>query len=259
MASSHLAAGGRPTLTRGVAPGIHRLAHAFVNCYIVEDGDAVTLVDAAFPSTWPHVARALKVLGRSADDIAALVLTHAHFDHLGFARRVSEKWNVPVFVHPADRYIAAHPYRYAHERARTMYPLLYSRALPVLISMTGAGALRVQGISRARDLPGSGRADVPGHPRIIFSPGHTFGHCALHFPDRDALLTGDALVTLDPYKGVRGPQIVAGAATADSQQALRSLDALAATDAAVLLPGHGEPWRKGVHAAVAAARSAGAS
>ncbi|WP_158603874.1 hypothetical protein [Cryobacterium tepidiphilum] len=39
----------------------------------------------------------------------------------------------------------------------------------------------------------------------------------------------------------------------------RSLDALAATDARVLLPGHGEPWRNGVRAAVDAARSAGAS
>jgi glyoxylase-like metal-dependent hydrolase (beta-lactamase superfamily II) len=258
MASSHLT-GRRPVLTRDVAPGIHRLAHAYVNCYIVEDGDSVTIVDAAFPSTWRHLVRALEALGRAPDDIAALVLTHAHFDHLGFARRLTEEWNVPVLVHSEDRYIAAHPYRYAHERARAVYPLLYSRALPVLLSMTAAGALQVHGVSRVRDLPSAGTADVPGSPTVIFSPGHTFGHCALHFPDRDALITGDALVTLDPYKGVRGPQIIAGAATADSAQALRSLDALSQTGARVLLPGHGEPWRSGAEAAVAAARSAGAS
>jgi len=258
MASAHLT-GNRPTLTRNVAPGIHRLAHAFVNCYIVETDDGITLVDAAFPSTWPNLVRALKELDRETDDIAALVLTHAHFDHLGFARRVSQQLSVPVYVHPDDRYIAAHPYQYAHERARALYPLLYSRALPVLLAMTAAGALRVQGVTQARDLPASGTADVPGHPTVVFSPGHTFGHCALHFPDRNALLTGDALVTLDPYKGVRGPQIVAGAATANSDQALRSLEALALTEARVLLPGHGEPWRGGARAAVAAARAAGAS
>ena len=32
----------------------------------------------------------------------------------------------------------------------------------------------------------------PGRPRVVFTPGHTYGHCALHLPDRDVLLTGDA-------------------------------------------------------------------
>jgi glyoxylase-like metal-dependent hydrolase (beta-lactamase superfamily II) len=97
--------------------------------------------------------------------------------------------------------------------------------------------------------------DVPGRPRVVFTPGHTAGHCALHLADRGTVITGDALVTLDPYTGHTGPQIVARAATADSAQALRSLDHLAATRASVVLPGHGEPWLEGIQAAVEHART----
>lgn len=64
------------------------------------------------------------------------------------------------------------------------------------------------------------------------------------------MLSGDALVTLDPYTGGKGPQIVAGAATADSPMALASLAAPADTGARSTLPGHGEPWTDGVATAV---------
>ncbi|WP_039828900.1 hypothetical protein [Nocardia testacea] len=68
------------------------------------------------------------------------------------------------------------------------------------------------------------------------------------------VLSGDALVMLDPYTGGRGPQIVAGAATADSPMALA---VLADTGARSVLPGHGEPWTEGVATAVELAVRAG--
>ena len=116
--------------------------------------------------------------------------------------------------------------------------------------MARAGALWVRGLTGTVNLPQSETIDVPGRPRTVFSPGHTAGHCALSFADRDALITGDAIVTLDPYTGAVGPQIVAGAATADSRTALASLTALAATGARLVLPGHGQPWTGGIDAAV---------
>ena len=94
---------------------------------------------------------------------------------------------------------------------------------------------------------------------VVFTPGHTDGHCALHLPAADAIITADALVTLDPYTARRGPRLVARAATADVAANLDSLEAIQATGAQVVLPGHGEPFRSGVAAAVRMARAAGAA
>jgi glyoxylase-like metal-dependent hydrolase (beta-lactamase superfamily II) len=249
--------GRRPTLTKNVAPGVHRLEHAYVNCYLIEDGSAVTIVDAAFPTTWAPLLYALDEIGRNRKDVEALVLTHAHFDHLGFAARAQAELHIPIWVHPADEHLAAHPYHYQRERTPFVYPVLYPAAIPVLAGMTAAGALMVKGVDTVEHLRESGVLDVPGRPEIVFSPGHTFGHTALHLPDRGALLSGDALVTLDPYKGSRGAQIIAGAATADSAMAIDTLTALADTDADLVLPGHGDPWSGGVRSAVDAARALG--
>jgi glyoxylase-like metal-dependent hydrolase (beta-lactamase superfamily II) len=242
-----------------VADGVHQLAHDGVNCYLIEEQGRITVVDAALPRTWRPLLLALGALGRKPGDVAALVLTHAHFDHVGFARRAKAELGVPVYAHRMEHSLAAHPYRYAHERARLPYPLLHPAALPTLTAMVRGGALRVRGVEGVLDLvPGTG-LDVPGSPTVLFVPGHTYGHCALHLPDRDVVITGDALVTLDPYTGRRGPRIVAGAATADSEANLRSLDVLASTGARVVLPGHGEQWRGGIVEAAELARRAGAA
>jgi glyoxylase-like metal-dependent hydrolase (beta-lactamase superfamily II) len=238
---------------------VHRLAHAGVSCYLIEEGRAITVVDAALPATWPYLRRALTVLSRGPSDVAALVLTHAHFDHLGFARRMQDEWGVPVYAHPDERTIAAHPYRYAHENPRALYPIRHPGGVPILTAMAAAGAFAVPGIDDLVDLAPGDVLDVPGRPRVVFTPGHTFGHSALLLEESSTLLCGDALVTLDPYTGFTGPRIVAGAATADSDQALASLQAIADTEADLLLPGHGDPWRTGAAAAATLARAAGRS
>lgn len=247
----------RATLTRNVAPGVHRLAHAAVSCYLVEEAGALTVVDAGLPALWRYLQQALTALGRRPADVRAVVLTHAHFDHIGVARRIQQEWGVPVLAHPLERHLAEHPYDYAHEDPRLLYPLTHPAGLPILGSMLLAGALAVPPVRELHPIEPGDVLEVPGSPVVVFSPGHTFGHCALHLPDRGALLAGDALVTLDPYNGRTGPRIVAGAATADSALALASLDALADTGAAVVLPGHGDPWTGGARDAVAAARAAG--
>lgn len=246
-------------LERSVADGVHRLAHANVNVYLIEDDDGVTVVDTGLPATFKRIETALKDLSRTPADIRAVVLTHAHFDHVGSARHAHKTWRVPVWVHDGDRPLAAHPYRYKREKNVFLYPFRYPRSLPVLGKMAAAGALFVRGLTTVSSLTAGTELDVPGRPRVVFTPGHTFGHCALHLPERDVVVTGDALVTLDPYTGGTGPQIVSGAATADSSQALASLSALADTGSRTVLPGHGEPWRDGIAAAVDAALRAGPS
>ncbi|GAA3696870.1 MBL fold metallo-hydrolase [Microlunatus aurantiacus] len=240
---------------RPVADDVHLVEHAFTNCYVIVDGDAVTLVDACYPSTWAVVRRGLAAIGRDVGDIAALVLTHGHFDHVGFARHLQRRLSVPVWVHEDDRRLAAHPYSYRPQRNRVLYPLAHPRSLPVLARMVAAGALRVPGVETTRTFR-SGRLDVPGSLIAVPTPGHTDGHTAFLLPDRSALLTGDALVTLDPYTGRTGPRMVAPAATADLDLNRRSLDRIGEIAVATVLPGHGDPWLHGSASAVQLAHRA---
>src|SRR4051794_32422883 len=245
-------------LEQDVAPGIHRIEDAHTNWYIVEDGDRLTVVDCGVPSSWASFEEALRTLGRGRDAVAAVVLTHAHFDHVGFAERARTELGVPVYVHENDVPITKHPWRYDHERRRSFYFATQLQALPIVAAFLKNRAFWPPPIEEVRRFE-NGSLPVPGSPRVIFTPGHTLGHCALHLPDRDALIAGDAIVMLDPYTAKPGPRLVARAATVDSERNLRSLDALAETGARTVLTGHGAPWTDGVESAVAAARMAGAA
>lgn len=247
------------TFTQSVAPGIHRLTQAHTNTYLVESEQGLLLVDAGLPNTYPHLLNALRQLRRTPADLRAIVLTHAHFDHVGMARRLQEEVGCSVHVHLADAYLALHPYRYRHERPRLGYPLRYPKGAAQLLRMARAGALRVRGLDRIPEGLPAGPSELPGRPNVILTQGHTAGHCALDFPDRGATITGDALVTHDPYTGHEGPRIIAGAATADSPRALRSLAAIAELGRRTMLPGHGAAWTGELSDAVAAARAAGRS
>jgi glyoxylase-like metal-dependent hydrolase (beta-lactamase superfamily II) len=242
--------------TRDVAERVHRIEDAFTNWYIIEAQDGLTIVDAGVPGSWRSLLDALGQLGRPIGDVRALVLTHGHFDHVGFAERLRRTHGVPVYVHTDDVPLTQHPWRYDHQRARTPYLLTQIRALPIVATLLRHRAFWPSPIAAVVRYDDAGVLPVPGAPVIVPTPGHTLGHCALHLPDRDVLIAGDALVTLDPYTGRTGPRLVARAATVDSRRNLESLDALRATGARTVLTGHGEPWTDGIERAVAAAKAA---
>lgn len=240
-----------------VAPDIYRLDVADVNCYLVVTSGGMTLIDAGLPGTTRVLEELLLHLGARVTDIDAVVLTHGHFDHVGMARQFQSR-RTPILVHAGDQPLARHPYRYAHESSRLPY-LFRPRAMPIIARMTRNGALAVKGVHAEPQVRDGEVVDVPGRPVALWTPGHTAGHCGYFLPDQGVLISGDAIVTLDPYTGARGPRIVANAATADSDEALRSIGAFESSDARVVLPGHGDPWQEGIRTAVAAARRAGKS
>src|SRR3954447_3874002 len=183
------------TLHAHVVDGVHRLEHCYTNFYLLEDGDRLTLVDAGVPTSWEVLEEALSRLGRRAEQIEALVLTHAHFDHVGIAEKVRTRLGVPVYVHENDVPLTQHPWRYDHERPRSRYLATQVKALPIVAAMAGNRALLARPVREVRRYE-NGTLPVPGSPRVVFSPGHTLGHCALHLPDRDTLIAGDAFVML---------------------------------------------------------------
>jgi glyoxylase-like metal-dependent hydrolase (beta-lactamase superfamily II) len=238
------------------APGIHRIEDDNTNWYLVEADEGLTVVDAGVPRSWDALHAALKRLGRTTGDLRALVLTHGHFDHVGFAERARAELGLPVFVHENDVPLTQHPWRYDRERPRAWYFATQVQALPNVARFVRDRAFWPAPVKEVVRYGDGGPLPVPGAPRVIPTPGHTHGHCSLHFPERDAVIVGDALVTLDPYTNRRGPRLVARAATVDSERNRTTLEALAATGARSLLTGHGPVWTGGAAAAVAAARAA---
>jgi glyoxylase-like metal-dependent hydrolase (beta-lactamase superfamily II) len=246
-------------LRRDVVEGVHLVEDSYVNWYIVDDGaGALTVVDAGTPAGWGRLQEALSQLGRKLADIQALVLTHAHYDHVGFAERLRRELGIPVWLHENDVKLSKHPAFFGTEDL----PLKYFKNRPFLgvaASFLRNRAFFARPLGDVSTYGGEGPLDVPGNPHVVFTPGHTKGHCSIHFPDRDLVIAGDAIVTWDPYTGQAGPRLVAKAATNDSAQATASLDKIARTGAGTVLVGHGDPWTGGAEEAARLAGERGAA
>jgi glyoxylase-like metal-dependent hydrolase (beta-lactamase superfamily II) len=246
-------------LERDVGPGIHRVGDDHVNFFLIEDGDRVTVVDAGLPKHWASLEAALTTIGRTPDDIDALLLTHGHFDHVGFAERLRRERHVPVYVHPVDfpLLLRPKPFLYRFERLPLLYAL-HPGGARIMAQMVAAGAFATKPVAKADYFSDGDVLEVAGRPTVITSAGHTHGHVAFHLPERDCLIAGDAVVTLDPYTAKEGPRPVAKAATADSKLMWESLGKLAQLDrAGTVLVGHGPVWKDGIASAVEQARANG--
>ncbi len=235
-----------------ITPSIHRLGEARVSCYLIEDAGEVTLVDAGVPGYYGQLAAELAAMGRSIDDLRAVVLTHGHSDHVGFAERVRDEHGVPVQVHELDAALARGE---ASNPSAGMGERKLGSLLEFLLWGVRRGALRTKPVLEVAAFGSGATLDVPGALRVIHTPGHTPGNTALHAPGLDTLFVGDTLATLAVTSGREGPQIPPF--SADPDEALASLAHLEGIEAKWLLPGHGEPWTGGVSAAVEAARQTG--
>ena len=241
-----------------ISPGVRRLGSDKVNWYLVEDAGKLTVVDAGVPGYWDQVEPALQGLGVGFDDVAAVLLTHAHSDHTGIAGKLHER-GIPVYLHRDDQELlrtGKEPWK------REANPLPYLRR-PGIWSLFWHfgrnGALTPPKIGDALGIEDGDLLDVPGRPRVIHTPGHTPGSCSFWFEESKAVFTGDLMCTWNPFTGRRGPQIMPRPTNVSSAQSTQSLARIETLDSDVVLPGHGEPWTDGVRSAVERARAAGES
>jgi glyoxylase-like metal-dependent hydrolase (beta-lactamase superfamily II) len=239
-----------------VADGVFRLGTRLVNWYLVEDAERVTVVDCGLPRYYGQVEPGLAGLGRRPDDVAAIVLTHGDGDHVGFAERLRGAADVPVFVHEADVRITTTTAQKKTESSLLRY-LRHGAAWELIAHFAAKGGLRPPPVAAVTATDDGQTLDVPGGPRVVHTPGHTEGHCVLHFERHGVVFAGDALCTRNPLTGRTGAQLMPSAFNVSSEQAMRSLDAIEATGAPTVLPGHGDPWTDGAAAAVEAARAFG--
>lgn len=246
----------RDTAPTQVADGVVRLGTNLVNWYLVEDGGRVTIVDCGAPAYYAQLDRGLALLDRNRGHVDAIVLTHGHDDHIGFAEQARTELGVPVYVHEADKELATTGKSSGkNEKPLTSY-LRYPHAYKLMAHLMSAGGVPKppQEVTTFRD---GDTLDVPGGLRVVHTPGHTNGHVVFFLESRGALLMGDLLCTLNPLTGARGPQLLPQALTRSSSTTLDSLSRLEELDAPTLAFGHGDPWTHGAASAVRVARETG--
>lgn len=246
----------RDTAPTQVADGVVRLGTNLVNWYLVEDGGRVTIVDCGAPAYYAQLDRGLALLDRNRGHIDAIVLTHGHDDHIGFAEQARTELGVPVYVHEADKELATtRKATGKNEKPMTSY-LRFPHAYKLITHLMSAGGVPKppQEVSTFRD---GDELDVPGKPRVVHTPGHTAGHVVLFLESRGVLLMGDLLCTLNPLTGKRGPQLLPQAFNRSSATMLDSLSTIEQLDAPTLAFGHGDPWTQGADSAVRVARETG--
>jgi glyoxylase-like metal-dependent hydrolase (beta-lactamase superfamily II) len=241
-------------------PAWRRVSDGLVNFYVVMEGSALTLVDAGLPGHWRQLEAALGSIGRSVQDIRAVLVTHGHPDHFGLAERLRETAGADVWVHALDAPIltSSDLSRWPRpERGLLRYVGYGPRVFRGPLNLVRRGGLLNRRVQAVRTFQGGELLDVPGRPRAVHIPGHTRGSAAFVFQERGLVCTGDALVTIDDVTGGVGPRLLCRAFTQSGEQALASLDRLSGLSADLLLPGHGEPWHGAPSDAVHIARQAG--
>jgi len=224
-----------------VAPGIYHFDTGPFNWYIIEDEGRLTLVDAGFVGHYKVFVKGIKSIGYEMRDLEAIILTHAHADHIGFAEKLRKQTNVPVYIHKEDASMAGTILQLP------WYGLLSRAWRPYTATMLGSaiinGVFTLPKITEIKTFNNGQILDVPGQPLVIHTPGHTKGETVFYLPKRNVLFSGDTLVTRDLFTGEqKGPQITHPLLNNDFKEAHRSLGLLNEIGKITMLPGHGKPW-----------------
>jgi glyoxylase-like metal-dependent hydrolase (beta-lactamase superfamily II) len=214
-----------------LAPGIHSLGHkkgGHVHAFLIETGDELTLVDTLFEGDARLVLEAIRGLGRSVTDLTRIAITHGHRSHLGGLATLKRASGAKVFAHAWEADIVG-----GDRRAQpvTLVPQQSLRLFPFQIGLW---------LSRPKHVPCPvdevvGEGDAVGPLQVLHAAGHSPGHLAFCWPERQFLIAGDAIATW--------PELCAGwhAFNLNKKQHAESLRRMAALDAHIVGVGHGDP------------------
>lgn len=218
-----------------------------VGWMLVTDGHDVTVVDTGYPGDREALLRSLELIGRSPADVAAVLLTHAHPDHIGSAEHLRTHAPAPVLTHELE---VPHARGELIEQV-TLGAFVREWGVTALLRREVVGWLRdvlklhVLQAERLGAVDGfaDGQLNVPGGPVAIHAPGHTAGHCVFNLAGRGVLHVGDAMFMGHHLSRHTGPQPAMPFFDADHEQALQTIENLAGISADVVVSGHGPVFR----------------
>lgn len=194
----------------------------FINAYLVEEDDGLTLIDTMIGKSADTI---MDAAGRMGGRITRIVLTHAHGDHIG----------------GLDQLAARLPHAEVIASARDARLMARDLSIdPDEPQVAPRGSLPGARTRPTRTVVGG---DLIGSLEVVATPGHTPGHIALLDPRDGTLYAGDAVssvgglaTTAETYWRFPLP----GTATWHRPTALASARAILALDAQRLAPGHGK-------------------
>lgn len=209
---------------------------AFNAIYLI-GGSEPTLVEAGPGADLPVVLAALEALGVDAEGLAHIVVTHVHVDHAGGAGALIRHFpHATLWVHERGARHMVDPSRLLASTARTYGPermeAFFGRTEPV------PG-------DRLRSMVDGSRIDLGDRAlRVIHTPGHASHHVALHDTESGAVFTGEAIGSYLPWGPAFRPALPPP--EVDVEQALASIDRIAALAPTQLLTSHFGPVPDGV-------------
>jgi len=232
-----------------------------INLWILEDGDAVTLVDTGYGNDetralWErHFADTLQ-----ARRIARVVATHCHPDHLGNAAWIAERFGCRVTMTHGE-FMSAHAIideRASHAPADTVELFRRHGMRDEDASAQAARGNRYRhGVPVAppsfdRIQHGDAVAGAGAEWRVIAGYGHSSEHASLYAASAGVLIAGDMLLPRISTNVAVWPGEPDGDPVARFTASLGRFEALPADT--LVLPSHGPPFR-GIAARVSRLRA----
>ncbi|HEX6501013.1 MAG TPA: MBL fold metallo-hydrolase [Micromonosporaceae bacterium] len=228
-------------LTR-VDDQVHMVTGTNVNWAIITDGSAVTLVDAGYPNDVDSLLASIAAVGRRPEDVVAVVLTHAHLDHMGGIPTLVERFGTPVLTGVEEARHARREYLEQITPAQMLRQCTRWRGLRWVAQTIRAVVPHMSmALTDVTTVEPGIALDIPGGLVPVPTPGHTRGHTAYLMPSAGILYSGDTLVTGHPLSRLgSGPQKLPAVFNEDEAAVSAAVRAVRDLPADVLVPGHGE-------------------